>query len=89
MTGFVDAAYANELHKQRSTTGLVFTFCGGAVVYKSKTQSLTAWRSTEEEFIDAHTAAEIAKYLCMILGLIENNLLRHERIFSPLNMIVI
>ena len=57
LTGFVDAAHANELRKQRSTTGLVFTFCGGAVVYKSKTQSLTAESSTEAEFIAAHTAA--------------------------------
>lgn len=27
--GFVDAAYAYELHKQRSTTGVIFTFIGG------------------------------------------------------------
>ena len=67
LTGFVDAAHANDLRKRRSTTGLVFTFCGGAVVYKSKTQSLTAGSSTEAEFIAAHTAAKIAKYLQMIL----------------------
>ena len=36
--GFVDAAHANFLTKRRSTTGIVFTFCGGAIVYKSKTQ---------------------------------------------------
>ena len=67
LTGFVDAAHANELRKRPSTTGLVFTFCGGAVVYKSKTQSLTAGSSMEAEFIAAHTAAKIAKYLRMIL----------------------
>ena len=66
LTRFVDAAHANELRKRHSTTGLVFTFCGGAVVYKSKTQSLTTGSSTEAEFIAAHTAAKIAKYLCMI-----------------------
>ena len=48
-------------------TGLVFTFCGGAVVYKSKTQSLTAGSSTEAEFSAAYTADKIAKYLRMIL----------------------
>ena len=51
--GFVDAAHANSLTKRRSTTGIVFTFCGGAIVYKSKTQSLTATSSTEDEFIAA------------------------------------
>ena len=43
---FVDAAYANDQHKQRSTTGFVFTYCGGAIVYRSKTQSITVISST-------------------------------------------
>ena len=67
LIGFVDAAHGNELRKRRSTTGLVYTFCGGAIVYKSKTQSLTAGSSTEAEFIAAHHAAKIAKYLRMVL----------------------
>ena len=46
---------------------MVFTFCDSAVVYKSKTQSLTVGSSTEAEFIAAHTAAKIAKYLQIIL----------------------
>ena len=40
---------------------------GGAIVYKSKTQSLTADSSTEAEFIAAHAAAKIARYLRMLL----------------------
>ena len=67
LVGFVDAAHANDLRKRRSTTGVVFTFMGGAVVYKSKTQSLTASSSTEAEFIAAHAAAKIARYLRMLL----------------------
>ena len=39
LIGFVDAAHANDLRRCRSTTGLVFTFCGGAVYWRSKTQS--------------------------------------------------
>ena len=38
LIGMVDVAYANNLSKQRSTTGYVFTYSGGAVVYRSKTQ---------------------------------------------------
>ena len=64
---FVDASYANDLWKRLSTTGVVFTFCGGTIVYKSKTQTITASSSTEAEFIAAHTAGKITRYLQMVL----------------------
>ena len=67
LIGFVDAAYANDLAKRRSTTGYVFTYSGGAVVYRSKTQSLTAMSSTEAEFIAAVTAAKTARYIRSVL----------------------
>ena len=67
LLGFVDAAHANDIWKQQSTTGLVHTFCGGAIVYKSKTQSLTTGSSMEAEFIAAYTTAKIARYLHMVL----------------------
>ena len=54
---FVDAAYANDHCTRRSTSSLAFTLCGVAIVYKSKTQSLTAVSSTEAEFIAAFDAA--------------------------------
>ena len=63
----MNAAHANKLKKQQSTTGLVFTFCGGAVVYKSKTQSLTASSSIKAEFIATHLATKTTKYLQMVL----------------------
>ena len=47
LKGFVDASHGTDFRKMRSITGLIFTFCGGAVVYRSKTQSLTAGSSTE------------------------------------------
>ena len=46
---------------------MIFTFCGGAIIYKSKTQSLTAGSSTEAELFVAHLTAKIAKYLQMVL----------------------
>ena len=63
----MDAAYANYLSKRRSTTGYVFTYSGGAVVYQSKTQSLTALSSIKAEFIAAVTAAKTAKYIRSVL----------------------
>ena len=65
--GFVDAAYANDHRKRRSTTGIAFTFCGGTIVYKSKTQSLTATSSTEAEFLAAFTTGKICRYQRMLL----------------------
>ena len=60
-------AYANELRKRRSTTGFAFTYCGGAIVYKSKTQGVNALSSTEAEFIAAVTAAKTVLYLRSML----------------------
>jgi hypothetical protein len=64
---FVDAEHGNDLWKRRSITGLVFTYCGGAVLYRSKTQTLTVGSSTESEFIAAVTAAKLARYLQSVL----------------------
>ena len=64
---FVDASHASDLRKRRSITGVAFTFCGGAIIYKSKTQSITAGSSTEAEFIAAHTAGKLTRYLQMVL----------------------
>ena len=40
---------------------------GGAIIYRSKTQSLTAGSSTEAEFIAAHAAGKVARYLRFLL----------------------
>ena len=42
-------------------------FAGGAVVYKSKTQTLTAGSSTEAEFIAAYSAAKSVRYIRYVL----------------------
>ena len=50
LMAFLYASYANDANKQRSTTGFVFTYCGGAIAYKSRTQSITTISSTKAEF---------------------------------------
>ena len=64
---FVDAAYANDPRKRKSTTGFAFTYCGGAIVYRSKTQSITALSSTESELIAAVEAAKGTRFLRSML----------------------
>ena len=48
-----------------------FTYCGGAIVYQSKTQSITAGSSCESEFIAAYSACKVAQYLWHILKQLE------------------
>jgi Reverse transcriptase (RNA-dependent DNA polymerase)/GAG-pre-integrase domain len=67
LTGYVDAAYGTDSTTRRSVTGLAFTFCGGAVAYRSKLQPIVATSSTEAEFIAAVQAAKMAKYLRSVL----------------------
>ena len=45
----------------------VSTYCGGAIVYQSKTQELTASSSTKAEFIAAYTAGKITRFLQNVL----------------------
>lgn len=68
LLGFVDAAHANDLCNRRSTTGYTFTLCGGAIMWKSKSQPICATSSTEAEFCDAVSAVKTARYLRSILG---------------------
>ena len=65
---FVDAAYGNDYTKRRSTTGFTFTYSGGAVVYRSKAQSITALSSTEAELIAAVTAGKTARFIRSVLS---------------------
>ena len=65
---FVDAAYANDKPKRRSTTGFAFTYSGGAIVYRSKAQSITALSSTEAELVAAVTAAKTARFVRAVLS---------------------
>ena len=67
LSAFVDAAHANDPRKRRSTTGYSLMYAGGAVVYKSKTQTLTACSSTEAEFIAAYDVAKAVRYIRSIL----------------------
>ena len=67
VTCFVDAAYANDPRKRRSTTGFALMLAGGAIMYRSKTQTVTALSSTEAEFFAAVSASKIILYLRSVL----------------------
>ena len=67
LTCYVNAAYANNLRKRRSTTGFAITLVGGAVYYRSKTQSVTALSSTEAKFFAAIAASKVVLFLRFVL----------------------
>ena len=50
LIGYSDAAHANQ-DERKSTSGIIFTSAGGAVLWKSKKQTLSAQSSTEAEYI--------------------------------------
>jgi hypothetical protein len=67
LTGYVDAAHANDLCNRCSTTGYGFFLAGGTIAYRCKTQSITATSLTEAEIIAAVSAAKVARYFRMIM----------------------
>ena len=58
LIAYTDAGFANTDEK-KSTTGIAVISAGGAILWKSKKQSLSALSTTEAEYIAmAHTGAE-------------------------------
>ena len=53
LMALVDTVYTNDQQKRQSTIRFVFTYCGGAIIYCSKTQFITTISSTEAEFLAA------------------------------------
>ena len=64
---FVYTLYGNEPTKRISTTVFNFTFSGGVVVYRSKTQSINVLSSKEADLIDAVTSTKTARFMNYIL----------------------
>ena len=63
LIGYVDADYAGDRDRRRSTTAYVFTLCGCCVSWKSQLQPIVALSTTEAEYIAATEAAKEAIWL--------------------------
>ncbi|GJW04000.1 retrovirus-related pol polyprotein from transposon TNT 1-94 [Tanacetum coccineum] len=79
--GYVDSDYAGDLDGSKSTTGYVFTLCGGTVSWVSKLQSVVAMSTTEAEYVAAAQASKEAVWLKMLL---EEHGYEQEKIYSIL-----
>ena len=63
LEGYVNASWADNPDDRRSTCGLLFSFGGGLVFWKSGRQSLVAHSTTESEYIALSVAAREAAAL--------------------------
>jgi phosphoribosyl-AMP cyclohydrolase len=72
--GFVDAHWARDLDRRRSTRGYVFNLFGGAISWMSKRQAVVALSTTESEYMAATHASKEAVWLqrlCSGIGLVQ------------------
>jgi hypothetical protein len=72
--GFVDADWAGDLDRRRSTSGYVFNLFGGAISWMSKRQAIVALSTTEDEYMAATHARKEAVWLqrlCSGIGLVQ------------------
>ena len=67
VTGFADSDWAGCTMDFKSTTGYIFTSCGGAVSWLSKKQPTTALSTTEAEYMSLTAAAQEAKWISNFL----------------------
>ncbi|MCO5556827.1 hypothetical protein L7F22_010380 [Adiantum nelumboides] len=68
VVGYTDADYAGDLDKQRSTSGYLYTFAGGAISWFSRLQSCTTLTITEAEYVATSDACKEAIWLTRLVG---------------------
>jgi hypothetical protein len=74
--GFVDADWAGDLDRRRSTSGYVFNLFGGAISWMSKRQAIVSLSTTESEYMAATHASKEAIWLqrlCSGIGLVQED----------------
>jgi hypothetical protein len=72
--GFVDADWAGDMDRRRSTSGYVFNLFGGEINWMSKRQSTVTLSTIEVEYMKATHAIKEAVWLqilCSSIGLVQ------------------
>jgi hypothetical protein len=70
--GFVNADWARDMDRRRSTSGYVFNLFGGAIIWMSKRQVVVALSTTKAEYMVATHARKESiwlQILCLGIGL--------------------
>ncbi len=72
--GYTDADWGSDVNnKRRSTSGWIFTLCGGAITWKSKQQTSVALSSCEAEFVAMSEAVKELLWLTYLLEELKQN----------------
>ena len=58
LQGWTDSDWGGDIDTSRSTSGMLFTFAGGAIAWRSKRQTSVALSSTEAEYVAAALTAK-------------------------------
>jgi hypothetical protein len=72
--GFVDADWAGDLDRRRSTSGYVFNLFGGSISWMSKRQDVVVLSTIEVEYmVSTHASKEAIwlQRLCLGIGLVQ------------------
>jgi hypothetical protein len=72
LLGYADADFAGDLDERKSTSGYVFTMCGGPVAWSSRLQRSISQSTTEAEFVSLNEATREAVWLKRILNEIDS-----------------
>lgn len=82
MIGFTDSDYAGDLDIRKSTSGYIFTLCGGPVSWMSQRQKIVATSTIEAEYIAASDATKETIWLKHLLESIE---IANERLYRNMD----
>jgi phosphoribosyl-AMP cyclohydrolase len=72
--GFVDANWAGDMDRRRSTSGYEFNLFGGAIIWMRKRHIVVALSTTEVEYMETTHASKEAVWLqrlCSGIGLVQ------------------
>ena len=68
LSGFSDADWAGCQNSRKSTSGYVFKFCGGAISWSSRKQTVVATSTCEAEYIALCEACKEATWLRQVVA---------------------
>ena len=68
LVGYSDASWASDQDDRRSTSGVVFMMCGGAISWLSKKQPTVTLSTAESEYVSLCAAAQEATWLRSLLN---------------------
>jgi ATP-binding cassette subfamily B (MDR/TAP) protein 1 len=91
LVGYVDADFAQDLDKRRSTTGYIYTLAGGCVSWRSTIQKCISQSTTEAEYVAVAEATKEAIWLQRLvteIGLVHDPVHLHCDSQSALHLAV-